>query len=274
MNLKITRFLLFLFSSFVFTSLFAQETLPRKKRGQFYFSWGYNRDWYSNSTIHFVNNNPDRSKSYDFTLYDATAHDKPDYDDFWNLGRLTVPQYDLTVGYHFNDKRDLGLEIGWDHLKYVVTDWQNVHIKGQKHGIPIDAVEPLNPDTVHLQHTNGNNYLLLSLTKRKALYSHKYFQVDALGKVGAGPLISYTISTILGDYDPGYFHYHGWVVATSVGVRVSFLKKFFIQSNLQGAFADYTNTKLGHNHDGLATHTFYSLQWSWEGGMIFPIGKK
>jgi hypothetical protein len=254
--------------------LFAQDIAPPKKRGQLFFSWGYNRDWYSNSTIHFVKTDADPAKSYDFTLYDATAHDKPDYDDYWNLARLTVPQYDFRVGYQFNDKHDLGLEVDWDHLKYVVTDWQNVRLKGQIHGTSIDRVAPLDPDTVHLQHTNGNNYLLFSLTKRKTLYSHPYFQVDALGKVGAGPLISYTISTILGDYDPGYFHYHGWVVATSLGVRVSFLKNFFIQSDFQGAFVDYTNTKLGKNHDGLSTHTFYSLQWSWEGGVIFPIGKK
>jgi hypothetical protein len=256
------------------TIVIAQDIPPTKNRGQLFFSWGYNRDWYSNSTIHFVKTNADPSKSYDFTLYDATADDKPDYDDYWDLGRLTVPQYDFRVGYQFNDKHDLGLEINWDHLKYVVTDWQNVHINGQKHGIAIDKVEPLNPDTVHLQHTNGNNYLLFNLTKRKTLYTYRYFQVDAIGKVGAGPLISYTISTILGDYDPGYFHYHGWVSAASLGMRVSFLKNFFIQSDIQGAFVDYTNIKLGRNHDGLATHTFCSLQWSWEGGIILPIGKK
>jgi hypothetical protein len=255
-------------------TLFAQDITAPKKRGQFYFSWGYNRDWYSTSTIHFVNNNPEAAKNYDFTLYDATAHDKPDMEEYWDLGKLTIPQYDFTIGYHLNNKRDLGFEIGWDHLKYVVTDWQNVHIKGQIHGTPIDKVAPLNPDTVHLQHTNGNNYLIFSLTKRKNIFTHKHVQVDALGKVGAGPLISYTISTILGDYDPGYFHYHGWVAATSLGVRVSFLKNFFIQSDIQGAFVDYTNTKLGKNHDGLATHTFYSLQWTWEGGVIIPMGRK
>ncbi len=82
-------------------------------------------------------------------------------------------------------------------------------------------------------------------------------------------MISYTIDTVLGDHDPGYFHYHGWVAGTSVGIRYNFLKKFFVQSDLQGAFANYTNTKLGYSHVGRAYHHFYSLQWTYEIGMRF-----
>lgn len=271
MNRFVCSILLLL--SFSFFDIKAQEEIVPKKRGQFYFTWGYNRDWYSSSTIHFYNTNPDPTKSYDFTLYDAKAHDKPDMENYWKPDRLTIPQYDMTIGYQFNNKNDLGVEVSWNHLKYVVTDWQVVHIKGQIHGNPIDKVAPLNPDTVHLQHTNGNNYLLLNLTKKQDLLIHKYFQISAIGKAGVGPMISYTISTILGDNDLGYFHYHGWVAAVGVGVRVSFLRNFFIQSDMQGAYANYTDTVLGKNHDGRATHSFYSLQWTWEGGVIFPIGK-
>jgi len=43
---------------------------------------------------------------------------------------------------------------------------------------------------------------------------------------------------------------------------------------MQGAFANYTNTRLGHEHLGIAKHTFYSLQWTWEGGFIVPVGKR
>ena len=57
---------------------------PPKKEGTFYFSWGYNRDWYSNSTIRFVNTKTD---NYDFTFIDAKAHDKPDMEHYWELGR-------------------------------------------------------------------------------------------------------------------------------------------------------------------------------------------
>lgn len=87
--------------------------MPKKQsRGQFYFSWGYNRDWYSNSTIRFVNNNPDPIKSYDFTLYYATAQDQPDMEKYWDIDRLTIPYFDLTLGYHFKGNNNQGFELG------------------------------------------------------------------------------------------------------------------------------------------------------------------
>lgn len=249
----------------------AQTPPIERPRGSLYFQWGYNRDWYSKSDIRFVNHT---SANYDFTFYNATAHDKPDMENWWYIDRLTIPQYDMTIGYMFNNKNDLGIELGWNHLKYVVTDNQVMHMKGEINGVFYDKDTLVTPDFVHLQHTNGNNYLIVSLVKRHIFWENKNFQLSAIGKVGAGPMISYTISSIMGNLDKGYFHYHGWVAATSLGVRLQFLKNFYIQSDMQGAYADYTNTRLGADHLGLSTQHFYSAQWTWEGGFIFPLGKR
>lgn len=238
------------------------------KKGTFYFAWGYNRDWYSTSTIHFVNRTTD---DYDFTFIDAKAHDKPDMNNYWDIKRLTVPQYDMHMGYLFNDKHDLGIEIGWNHLKYVVTDNQVIHVRGTIRGQYIDKDTLVTPDFVHLQHTNGNNYLMINLVKRQKLWTNRYFQASALGKVGAGPLISYTISTMLGSHNDGRFHYEGWVAGASLGLRINFLKYLFLQTDLQGAFAKYTNTELGADRQGRAKHHFYSLQYMWAGGINFPL---
>ena len=250
------------------------ESEAAASRGQLYFTWGYNRDWYSASNIHIYRHDANPANSYDFMLYNAKAHDKPDMWRWWNPERLTIPQYDLNIGYFFKKKPNWGIEVGWNHLKYVVTDWQNIHLQGQIHGVPVDRVAPLDPDTIHLQHTNGNNYLLVSVIRKHTLLTKKNFQVTAIAKAGIGPLISYTIDTILGDYDPGYFHYHGYVAAASLGVRANFSKHFFVQTDLQGGGANYTNTKLGHEHLGTAVHHFYSLQWTYEVGYTLPIGKK
>ena len=37
-----------------------------------YFYWGYNRDYFSHSDIHF------HGPGYDFTVYDVTARDRPE----------------------------------------------------------------------------------------------------------------------------------------------------------------------------------------------------
>ena len=46
-----------------------------KPHGSVYFSWGYNRDWYTRSDIRFKNTTTD---NYDFTFVNAHASDKPD----------------------------------------------------------------------------------------------------------------------------------------------------------------------------------------------------
>lgn len=239
-----------------------------KKHGNFYFTWGYNRERYSKSTIHFKNTKTD---NYDFVFIDAKAHDKPDMEEFWKIKSLTIPQYNFNLGYFFNDKHNLGIEVAWDHLKYVVTDNQVVHVKGNIRGHFIDKDTLVTPDFVHLQHTNGNNYLLFSLIKKQQLWQSKNLQLNGIGKIGAGPLVTYTISTILGNYDSGHFHVQGWVTGISAGLRLDIFRRFFVQSDFQGAFANYTGSELGADRVGRATHHFYSWQYMYGFGMNFPL---
>src|SRR6266496_3589729 len=62
-----------------------------------YFYWGYNREIFSKTDIHF------HGKGYDFTIYGATAHNRPTpftFNDYANPGRITIPQYNFHVGYY------------------------------------------------------------------------------------------------------------------------------------------------------------------------------
>ena len=245
------------------------SVLPHSRpHGSVYFSWGYNRDVYTRSDIRFRNTTSD---NYDFTFVNARASDKPDFKEFWRFSSWTIPQYDMTLGYFFNDKHDLGLELNWNHLKYVVNDNQVIHVRGQIRGQAIDKDTLVTPDFVHLQHTNGNNYMLVNLVKRQKLRVGRHLALSAIGKVGAGPLVSYTISTVLGNHSEGPFHYHGWVAGASLGARVDIFRYFFLQSDVQGAFADYTNTWLGADHEGRATHVFGSGQFVWAFGFNLPL---
>ncbi len=236
-----------------------------------YFTWSYNRDWYNRSTIRFKNTTTD---NYDFKIIDAIAHDRPDLTDFWKLQSLTIPQYNAHLGYFFGDKHDFGIELSWDHLKYVVDDNRIFHVQGNVRGRYIDKDTLVTPDFVHLQHTNGNNYLMINLVKRQKLSIGKHFGLSAIYKVGAGGLISYTISTVLGDFDKGHFHPQGFVGGVSTGLRFDIYRHFFLQTDLQGAYVLYTGSELGHDHVGRATHHFYSLQYLYGFGFNFPLGKR
>ncbi len=260
---------------FTINSSIAQQTKFIKKKATFYISWGYNREAYSNSDIHFKNTTTD---NYDFVLVDAPAHDKPGFTDGLQQflsNDLTIPQYNFHIGYLFNNKRNLGIELSWDHLKYVVNDNTTMHIKGQIRGNQIDKDTFVSQDFIHLQHTNGNNYLMLNLVKNYPLIKDKYATLDLLAKVGAGPLVSYSISTILGNHNDGRFRIHGYVIGTSIAARIGFLKYLFIQPSFQYAFADYLSTELGADAVGRATHSFSSYTFMVEGGfkVDVPFGK-
>ena len=242
--------------------------LTPRDHGSVYLNWSYNRDWYTKSNIRFRN---DKSDDYDFTFHDAVAHDHPSMSDFWKLNNLTVPQYDLTVGYLFHDKHDLGIEVSWNHLKYVVDDYQTMRVSGEIRGYKFDRDTLVTPNFVHLQHTNGNNYLMVNLVKRWQFLAGRHVTLSGVGKVGGGPMISYTISSIFTSHAEGPFHYEGWVAGASGGLRLEFYHYFFLNTDFQGAFANYTNSYIGADRLGRVTHHFGSGQLIYGFGFNVPI---
>jgi hypothetical protein len=265
-----TRLVFFL--TIINLSVFAQELHYKPKHtGSAYLFWGYNRDWYSKSTIHFKN---DVSDDYDFTLHDAHASDKPDMQHFYQPSQITIPQYNFHVGWFFNKRPSIGVEISWDHLKYVINDNQWMKVTGHARETQFTGDPVLvTPNFVHLQHTNGNNYLMANFMKRWWIWENKWLSLYSVNKVGVGVLWSYTISSVLGSYDKGYFHYQGMVAGLETDLRLDIGSFFFIQGSLQGAFADYTDTYVGSDRKGRVKHHFYSLQAIYGLGLNVPLGK-
>jgi hypothetical protein len=234
-----------------------QEIKTKKMHGTFFFSWGYHRDNYSKSTIKFKDS---RTDHYDFTLYDARAKDQPDWNNFFKTP-LTVPQYVMTGGYFFNDKKDLGIEVSWNHLKYVVRDNQMMHLRGTINEVYYDQDTLVTPDFVHFEHTNGNNYLIISLLKRVQLVqSHNgNHKLSANFRFGGGALIPKTDSYIMGKHNDGPFRLSGYVIGTGAALRYDFFKYFFIEPSFKLSFANYTDAKLYLT--GRAKHHFLSEQY-------------
>ena len=109
--------------SFLSISVFSQTEAANtpsvssvKKRGNFYFLWGYTRAKYSKSTIQFKDRSntyypaTGRYHDYDFTIYEATAKDRPDFEDISDVANITIPQFVARIGYYFNNKQDFGIE--------------------------------------------------------------------------------------------------------------------------------------------------------------------
>jgi hypothetical protein len=273
MNLKRLMTPMLIFMALAGVKTFAQDVngevkKGKKLKGAFYLTWGYHRDSYSRSDIQFKDNTTD---NYDFTLYKAKAKDKVDMDDFFHTP-LTVPQYVLNVGYFFNDKHNLGIEFSWDHLKYVVIDDQVMHVKGNVRGQYVDEDMVVTPAFVHFEHTNGNNYAMISLVKRlNLMHGNSFHSLNALFKAGVGGLVPKTDSYIMGGHNDGPFRLSGFVVGVSSNIRYNIFQYFFLEAGVKGAFADYTNAKL--INDGRAKHHFFSIQYIGAFGINVPLAR-
>ncbi|MBO9701667.1 MAG: hypothetical protein J7604_15785 [Sporocytophaga sp.] len=232
--------------------------------------WGYNRDMYSRSTLHFAGSNP--NGSYDFKVEKARAHDQPDMDNFFRTPP-TVPQYNLNIGFMFNEKKGWGIEGSWNHLKYVMNDNEVRHVKGEIYGQRIDKDTLITPDFVKFEHTNGNNYLMISLVKRLVIYEskNKNLRFGGLVKPGGGVLIPKTDSRVLGYHNDGPFKLSGIVIGVTGSLRIDLFKYFFLDTGLQAAEAFYTWGKI---YNGRVKHNFLSLQYTYAAGINIPIGHK
>ena len=266
--MRLTRVLLLLIAVFRMIPSQGQDVALSENQSSIYLTWGYHLNAYTTSTIHLKDY---QSDNYDFTLYHAKAKDQPDMDHLLT-SPLTVPQYVFRLGYFLKKRSDIGIEFSWDHLKYIVIDNQVMHLKGWIHENYYNLDTLVTPDFVHFEHTNGNNYAMVSVVKRSTFFEppNKNHKLSGLFTAGAGILVPKTDSRILGNHNDGPFRYSGIVFAASAGLRYEFFKYFYVEPSIKGAFADYTNAKV--YLQGRAQHHFFSVQYIVAAGLNLPLG--
>lgn len=249
----------------------------KKLKGDFYLSWGYTRAWYSKSDLHFkdVSNKyhdaTGRYNNYEFTIYDAKASDRPDFNQLTDVANITIPQFVCRVGYYFNNKKDFGIELNYDHTKYIVSDYQKVRVKGTFNGEYVDKDTILDPKSfLHFEHTDGANFMMVNFLKRHKLYepSNK-FNVGAVVKPGIGFVYPRTDVTMFGERLNNDWHVAGWIVGLEAGFRAEFLKYGMFEFMGKGAFANYTNALVLGKGNGKASHHFWAGQLTMSIGAMF-----
>jgi hypothetical protein len=245
----------------------AQDIPVSNDGGALYFTWGYHRDAYTRSNIHFKDS---RTDDYDFKFYHAKASDQPDMHNLFSTP-LSVPQYVLNIGYMSKKYKGWGIEFSWDHLKYVVNDNQVMHVKGNIREHYVDNDSLVTPSFVHFEHTNGNNYAMISLVRQINLLSSRNdnHSLKALFKAGAGGMVPKTDSYIMGNHNDGPFQLSGFVIGVSANLRYVIYKYFYLETSVKGAFADYTHAKLYEK--GYAKQTFFSIQGIGSAGINIPL---
>jgi len=243
----------------------------------FYASWGYSRWAFTKSDIHFENSgtgdamNPTHG-SYDFTIYNAAAHDRPDFNLIASKGsdlmNFTVPQFSARIGFYFNNKKDEGWEINYDHAKYVVDDAQKMHIKGTILGKPVDKDTILQYPFFHFEHTDGANFLQVNYLKRWKFFTGKSGKnnIGWVLKPGAGVVVPRTDCTLFGSRINNRWHIAGFVAGIETGLRAELFNHLCVELTAKAAYTDYLWCYLQYQGNGNANHRFGTV------GAIFSAG--
>jgi hypothetical protein len=226
-----------------------------------YVQWGYNRDIFSNSDLHFSN-----GSRYNFTIHNAHAVDQPDFAGFWETPiDITIPQNSYRIGVYLNREQTWAIELNFDHAKYVVHDNQVLRVSGQINGEPIDKDTVIRRQFVHFEHTNGANFYHLNYVHQKYLLEGKdYGKLSYLLKGGAGIVLPRSDITIMNNRLDNEYHVAGYIVSVEAGMRFYPLRNFFMELNAKGGFANYLNVLTIEG--GSAHHNF------WYGELIALAG--
>ncbi len=283
---------------------FAQEEIAVERytahnKGKFFVSWGGNRESYTKSDVNF------RGKDYNFTVNDMKAHDKPKgyHIDYVNPANMTIPQTNFRMGYFFSDHYSVA--IGWDHMKYVMTqnqianvtgninlpadqagsyyngDYNNTPVDMSQHGAQEGGIaggtQGNPPAFLMYEHTDGLNYINTEVSRHDDI--SKLFGITNTDKVqinlteglGAGLLYPKTNTTLLGKERHDDFHISGYGLSAKAGINFTFFKYFYLQGELKGGYINMQDIKTTRSNDDSASQDFFFLQRIIAVGGIFRI---
>jgi len=270
--MKLLTLLLFVFLTFSFA---AQRKPEAFKKGSFYFYWGWNRSYYSPSTIQFSGNN------YDFQLYDVVAVDRQspfDAELYFTPSKMTIPQYNARIGYYF--KHNLQISLGVDHMKYVMLHDQPSTINGYIYnsntsydGVYVNQPFTIGQDFLKFEHTDGLNYINSELRKSMLLLNVKHFQTTFLFGGGLGVLLPKTNTTLLANPRYDAFHLAGYGVDGVMSLQLNFFKYFFVQGEAKMGFIHMPDIRTTMNASDRASQMFLYNQFNINFGLQFSLIK-
>jgi hypothetical protein len=261
-----------LFASVLAGPVSAQSTDHQKKKYKprsIYFSWGYNTEWYTRSTVHV--NQEQIGSVYD--LVHVNARDHKGWDDGIFNKQLSIPQYNYRLGAYINEKQDLAVEINFDHTKYLIIDNQMVQVKGKLNGAETDQnVLFAESNGFFYYLNNGANFLLFNLVKRVGVYhtNDRSLAIDLTGKAGVGPVVPHVQNSFFGHPNDQHFQLGGWNTGLETALRVTVMRYAYLEFSQKVDYARYSNLKI---YKGTAKQNFGTYELILSAGVTLPTIK-
>ena len=250
----------------------AQQQPPKLKRHfikEVYGSWGYNGEFYTNSTIHVSQ----AALGNDYDFVHVKAHDHPGWNEGLFSKALSIPQYNYRLGFLLDEERGWGFEINFDHTKYIFAD-QNVAVKGKLNNRSVDTAVAFNAvNGFYYYLNNGANFLLFNITKKWHLLSRAdgKFKLDFLGKFGVGPLVPHTQNELFGEKNDQGFQFGGWNTGAEGSLRATFYRYIYLEFSNKLDYARYHNLNV---YMGAAHQAFGCEEMILSLGIVIPTSKR
>jgi hypothetical protein len=240
------------------------------RKGEFYFSWGYNKEWYTRSNVTI--DQPSLGALY--TLHNVSSHDHPGWDEGLFSLPISVPQYNYRLGYFFNRKKGWGFEINFDHTKHIIQDGQSMRISGMRNGKTIDSsIVFSEANGFYYYLNNGANFLLFNIVKRWNSYENRNgnIRLDILAKAGIGPVIPHVQNSLFGQANEPGFQIGGWNMGFEAGFRGTFFKHLYLEFTNKIDYASYSGLSV---YKGTASQSFGTYELILSLGFTIQGGKK
>ena len=244
------------------------QSKKTERKKEFYFSWGYNTEWYTKSTVKI--DQPLLGNNYSFEK--IKGHDHKGWDEGLFSKALTIPQYNYRIGLFINKEKGIAVEINFDLTKFIFAD-QMAHVTGILNKRYVDTSINFAKPNFYYYLNNGANFLLFNIVKRWHWYAAKNekVKVDFLGKAGIGPVIPHVENSLFGKLNTQGFQFGGWNIGVEAAVRVTFFKYVYLEYTNKLDYARYSNLKV---YEGTARHAFGTYEMMLNLGVTFPVGKK
>ena len=252
------------------------------RTGKLFFNWGYNRSWYGKSDIHL------EGPGYDYTIHDAKADDDPQEVSsvYFDPGKFTVPQFTFRAGYYINEH--WSVSAGWDHMKYVLRNGQTAKVSGE---ITADAIDDyawmndpsvaqyigeyddedvyIGKDFLKYEHTDGLNFIRVAVDRTDELLRLANGKVGVIwqNSLGTGPVLPWTDFTLLsGKRYKNRLHFSGWGVGVHTGVKIEFLKSFYLQTQVGAGYINLFDVETKMHESDKATQEIKYIEWDFVAG--------
>ena len=264
-HLSLIRTLTFLIVLLFVVPVYGQKKKSKTPyaRGTMFGHWGYNRAFYTKSTIQF------EGSGFDFEAKGLKAQDSPGTfnADYFNPLTITKQQYNARLGYYVRNY--WAVSIGIDHLKYVMNDGNVTSLTGNvgndmppgdfPTGNVLDTLIVTDKSIFHYANSVGLNNISIEVTRSDPLWASAEEKITASTHYGLrlGGLVSFNNFRYGGIDDERVASFSGYAVSANFGLRLEFLKHLYLQANVNTGFMHQVAVRTRINDPGaFARHAY------------------